>query len=121
MAPHEGISLQLAVDRRRPGADLAAVKMGFHYGDRFAKELKVGYETLIYDLIIGDTMLFMRADMIEQTWRIMQPVTDAWAAEKVDFPDYESGGDGPKAPGELLACDRHRAWRPLGLRLGRQP
>ncbi len=53
--------------------------------------------------MIGDPTLFMRADMVEQSWRIVQPVLDAWAAEKVDFPDYDSGSDGPKAADELLA------------------
>ena len=66
--------------------DLAAVKMDFHYDDWFPKEPNVGYETLIYDVMIGDPTLFMRADMVEQAWRIVQPVLDAWAAEKADFP-----------------------------------
>jgi Glucose-6-phosphate dehydrogenase, C-terminal domain len=57
------------------------VKMDFHYDDWFPKEPNVGYETLIYDVMIGDPTLFMRADMVEQAWRIVQPVLDAWAAE----------------------------------------
>jgi hydroxymethylpyrimidine pyrophosphatase-like HAD family hydrolase len=32
----------------------------------------------------------------------MQPALDAWAAEKADLPDYDSGSDGPKATDELL-------------------
>ncbi len=42
----------------------------------------------------------------------MQPVLDAWAAEKADFPNYDSGSDGPKATDELLTDDGGRAWRP---------
>jgi glucose-6-phosphate 1-dehydrogenase len=68
---------------------------------------------LIYDVMIGDPTLFMRADMVEQSWRIVQPVLDAWAAEKTDFPDYNSGSDGPKAADELLARDGERVWRPV--------
>ena len=105
IAPDEGISLQFEVKRRGPVVDLAAVKMDFHYDDWFPKEPNVGYETLIYDVMIGDATLFMRADMVEQSWRIVQPVLDAWAAEKTDFPDYNSGSDGPKAADELLARD----------------
>jgi len=37
----------------------------------------VGYETLIRDVMIGVSTLFMRADMVEQGWRIVQPVLDA--------------------------------------------
>jgi glucose-6-phosphate 1-dehydrogenase len=57
--------------------------------------------------------LFMRADMVEQSWCIVQPVLDAWAAKKADFPDYDSGSDGPKAADELLARDGERTWRPM--------
>ncbi|MGB8898292.1 MAG: glucose-6-phosphate dehydrogenase, partial [Methylocella sp.] len=66
IAPDEGISLQFEVKRRV--MDLAAVKMDFHYDDWFTKEPNVGYETLLYDVMIGDPTLFMRADMEEQTW-----------------------------------------------------
>jgi glucose-6-phosphate 1-dehydrogenase len=45
----------------------------------------------------------------------MQPVLDAWAAVKVDFPNYDSGSDGPKATDELLTDDGGRAWRPVHL------
>jgi glucose-6-phosphate 1-dehydrogenase len=112
--PNEGISLQFEVKRRGPAVDLAAVKMDFRYDDWFAKEPNVGYETLIYDVMIGDPTLFMRADTVEQGWRVVQPVLDAWAAAKdSDFPDYESGSDGPNAADELLARDGNRAWRPV--------
>jgi glucose-6-phosphate 1-dehydrogenase len=121
IAPDEGISLQFEVKRRGPVVDLAAVKMDFHYDDWFPKEPNVGYETLIYDVMIGDPTLFMRADMVEQAWRVVQPVLDAWAAEKADFPDYDSGSDGPKAADELLMRDGERAWRPVGLPSERKP
>ena len=121
IAPDEGISLQFEVKRRGPAVDLAAVKMDFRYDDWFPKEPNVGYETLIYDVMIGDPTLFMRADMVEQAWRIVQPVLDDWAAKKADFPDYESGSDGPKVADELLTRDAKRAWRPVGLPSEQKP
>jgi len=113
IAPDEGISLQFEVKQRGPMVDLAAVKMDFRYDDWFPKEPNVGYETLIYDVMIGDPTLFMRADMVEQAWRIVQPVLDAWAEEKGEVPGYESGSDGPKAADDLLARDGNRVWRPI--------
>jgi glucose-6-phosphate 1-dehydrogenase len=113
--PNEGISLQFEVKRPGPVVDLAAVQMAFHYDDWFPREPNVGYETLIYDVMIGDQTLFNRADMIEETWRVVQPVLDAWAAEPPrHFPNYASGSDGPHAAEALLRQD-HRAWRPLVL------
>jgi glucose-6-phosphate 1-dehydrogenase len=113
IAPDEGISLQFEVKRRGPVMDLAAVKMDFRYDDWFPKEPNVGYETLLYDVMTGDQTLFMRADMIEHAWRVVQPVLDEWAATKADCPDYESGSAGPKAAGALLSGDR--VWRPVAL------
>jgi glucose-6-phosphate 1-dehydrogenase len=115
IAPNEGISLQFEVKRPGPTMELATVKMDFNYSDWFPKESNVGYETLLYDVMIGDQTLFMRADMVEETWRVVQPVLDAWAAERADFPNYASGSDGPKAADELLAREGKRTWRPVAL------
>ena len=71
--------------------------------------------------MIGDPTLFMRADMVEQAWRIVQPVLDDWAATKAQVPDYASGSDGPQAADDLLAHDGNRAWRPIGPTVERTP
>jgi glucose-6-phosphate 1-dehydrogenase len=113
IAPDAGISLEVEVKRPGLSIELDAVKMGFRYDDCFPKEPTVGYETLIYDVMIGDPTLFMRADMVEQGWRIVQPVLDAWAADRTDLPDYEAGSDGPEAADELLNREMGHAWRPI--------
>lgn len=113
IAPDEGISLQFEVKRPGPAVDLAAVRMNFRYGDWFAREPNVGYETLLYDVMIGDLTQFMRADMVEQAWRVVQPVLDAWAAPASDIPGYGSGSDGPAAADDLIRRDGERAWRPV--------
>ncbi len=118
IAPDEGISLQFEVKRRGPIMDLAAVKMDFRYDDWFQKEPNDGYETLIYDVMTGDQTLFMRADMVEQAWRIVQPVLDAWETGKDEISRYHSGSDGPKAANDLFGRDGKRAWRPVNFSAG---
>ena len=109
--PQEGISLQFDVKRPGPVVDLAAVRMEFKYGDWFPREPNVGYETLIYDCMLGDQTLFNRADMVEETWRVVQPVLDLWpASPPPDFPNYAAGQDGPDAAFRLLQ-EAGRAWR----------
>ena len=113
IAPDEGISLQFEVKRPGPVVDLAAVKMDFRYDDWFPKEPNVGYETLIYDVMIGDPTLFMRDDMVEQAWRIVQPVLDEWAADRAtQIPTYTAGSSGPSEADALLTRDGRR-WRPV--------
>ena len=111
--PDEGIAWQFEVKRPGPVVDLAAVQMAFRYDDWFPKEPNIGYETLIYDVMTGDQTLFNRADMVEETWRVVQKVLDAWANEQTaDIPVYPSGSNGPSQADDLLARDG-RAWRPI--------
>ena len=113
ISPDEGISLQFEVKRPGPVVDLAAVKMDFRYDDWFPKEPNVGYETLLYDVMTGDPTLFMRADMVEHAWRVVQPVLDAWAKDgAINLPIYPAGSSGPGEADELLARDGRR-WRSI--------
>ena len=60
-----------------------------------------------------DQTLYMRADMVEQAWRIVQPVLDAWAKDRPkDMPIYKAGSEGPTAADTLLTNDDRR-WRPV--------
>jgi glucose-6-phosphate 1-dehydrogenase len=109
--PDEGIALQFEVKRPGPVVDLAAVRMAFKYADWFPTEPNIGYETLIYDVMIGDQTLFNRADMVEETWRVVANVLDTWSSTKpANFPNYASGGEGPAESDALLAKDG-RSWR----------
>ncbi len=81
--------------------------MDFKYEDYFGTAPATGYETLIYDVMIGDATLFQRADNIEAGWRVVQPVLDYWGAHPAtDFPNYEAGSAGPACGDELLARRR---------------
>ncbi|MEO8244647.1 MAG: glucose-6-phosphate dehydrogenase, partial [bacterium] len=113
IAPVEGIKLEFDVKRPGPEVDMAAVAMEFGYDDWFAASTAVGYETLLYDVMTGDQSLFMRADMVDQAWRVVQPVLDAWAAATPEFPNYASGSAGPKSADRLIARQGGRHWRPL--------
>ena len=68
---------------------------------------------LIYDCMIGDPMLFQRADEIEAAWRAVQPFLDAWRDVGPDgLAVYKAGSEGPAEADQLLARDGRR-WRPI--------
>ena len=112
LQPHEGISLQFGAKRPGPAVRLAPVQMSFSYRDYFQAQPSTGYETLIYDAMLGDASLFQRADTIEAGWRAVQPVLDAWSAGRAPMVRYQAGSAGPAEADELLARDG-RAWRPI--------
>ena len=71
--------------------------MKFRYKDYFKAEPSTGYETLIYDCMIGDNILFQRADSVEAGWRAVQPFLDAWKnAGGKGLKIYEAGSEGPE-------------------------
>ena len=96
-----------------PSVRMGGVEMDFNYGDYFKAAPSTGYETLIYDCMIGDATLFQRADNIEGGWRVVQPVLDAWAEDRATaLPIYPAGSAGPSEADALLARDGRR-WRPI--------
>jgi glucose-6-phosphate 1-dehydrogenase len=111
--PDEGVSLRLGAKAPGPVMKVGGVEMTFAYEDYFKIAPSTGYETLIYDCMIGDATLFQRADAIEAGWRIIQPVLDLWAEGSGEPPPtYPAGGDGPAEAAALLQRDG-RCWRPL--------
>jgi glucose-6-phosphate 1-dehydrogenase len=110
--PDEGISVLFDAKRPGPEVRLADVRMDFRYADYFKTEPATGYETLIYDVLIGDQTLFKRADAVEFAWRAVMPFLNAWKT-KGEVHGYAAGNDGPPQAARLLERDG-RQWRPLG-------
>jgi glucose-6-phosphate 1-dehydrogenase len=112
--PVQGITLQFNTKVPGPSIRTDGVQMKFNYKDYFKAEPATGYETLIYDCMIGDNMLFQRADSVEAGWKAVQPFIDAWKkAGREGLQTYTAGSEGPEAAAELLTRDG-RSWRKPG-------
>jgi glucose-6-phosphate 1-dehydrogenase len=112
--PTEGIALQFNTKVPGPTINIDGVEMKFRYKDYFKAEPSTGYETLIYDCMIGDNILFQRADSVEAGWRAVQPFLDAWKnASGKGLKVYEPGSEGPEEANDLMERDG-RSWRKLG-------
>jgi len=109
--PTQGITLQFNTKVPGPAITIDGVEMKFHYKDYFHAEPSTGYETLIYDCMIGDNILFQRADGVEAGWRAVEPFLDAWKkAGATGLERYQAGSEGPQAAADLLKRDG-RSWR----------
>ncbi|GJD72793.1 glucose-6-phosphate dehydrogenase [Methylobacterium goesingense] len=111
--PEQGLDIAMNAKRPGPRMDLGPVTAAFEYGDFFRETPSVGYETLLYDCMIGDATLFQRADSIEAAWAAVDPVLKASAG--ADPEAYAAGSDGPAGAEALLARQGHR-WLPLDQR-----
>lgn len=111
--PDEAVTLRFGAKIPGPNVRIGDAWMKFDYKAGFAATPHTGYETLIYDCMMGDATLFNRADSIEAGWRVVQPVLDAWAQDRTaHVPTYPAGSSGPSEADRLLTSDG-RQWRAL--------
>jgi glucose-6-phosphate 1-dehydrogenase len=109
--PHMGI--KLGFQAKRPGLEmlLSPVDMQFNYNDTYtsdSNETPEAYETLLLDIMEGDSTLFMRADQVEAAWKVVMPIINKWENNpSVNFPNYAAGMQGPEDAEALIAKDGH--------------
>jgi len=108
--PEEGIVFGFPAKYPGPKMLLRPVKMRFSYKESFAVPSPGAYETLLWDVMNRDPMLFMRVDQIEAAWQVLMPVLRVWAgARPRNFPNYAAGTWGPAAADLLMTRDG-RSW-----------
>jgi glucose-6-phosphate 1-dehydrogenase len=88
--PEEGFALSFGV--KEPGEHIRVrpEHLDFKYADAFGP-LADAYETLLRDVMQGDQTLFVRADWVERSWHLFQPLLDA----PPDPLKYPAGSWGP--------------------------
>ena len=110
--PDEGVSLRML--GKVPGLALRMepVKMDFRYATSFGKASPFAYERLLLDAMAGDATLFARRDEVENAWRFIDPIEQAWhqSGRPPVMAEYPAGSWGPAEADELLERDG-RSWR----------
>jgi glucose-6-phosphate 1-dehydrogenase len=102
LGPDEGITISFLAKAPGPTIELDQARMHFDYEGSFGSELIEAYERLIHDALMGDRTLFTRADGIERTWELVQPILD----DPPEVLPYPKGSWGPKEADELIAPHR---------------
>jgi len=102
LGPNEGLRLSFLAKAPGPAIELDQAHMDFRYEGSFGSNLIGAYERLIHDALTGDRTLFTRADGIERTWEIVQPILETHDAVY----GYEPGSWGPEEANQLIAPRR---------------
>jgi glucose-6-phosphate 1-dehydrogenase len=92
------LEISLLFESKVPGLEmkLQAVDMDFTYQEAYSESLPEAYEALLLDVLEGDPTLFMRADQVEEAWKVVMPILNAWSKypkKKLHF--YKAGTWGP--------------------------
>ncbi|HEX3081921.1 MAG TPA: glucose-6-phosphate dehydrogenase [Candidatus Saccharimonadia bacterium] len=93
--PNEGISLKLVAKTPGFGNDFQPVEMQFNYANTFNGHHPEAYQRVLMDAMRGDQSLFATSDEVLASWRLLQPILDAWNAENSRPEVYKNGSWGP--------------------------
>ena len=109
--PDEGVLFKFGLKQPGAGFNVKTVNMDFHYSELSETHLPSAYERLLYDVMVGDSTLYARADAVEAAWRFVSPILEVWKND----PDqkiygYPAGTWGPENADDLIN-DGETGWR----------
>jgi glucose-6-phosphate 1-dehydrogenase len=107
--PDEGLSLRFGAKVPGHAFRVQKASMDFSY-ESFEEQSPDAYERVILDALLGDPTLFIRADEVGRSWRIVDPVMRYWSGDAGPIPLYQAATWGPPEAGSLIARDG-RSWR----------
>lgn len=93
------------LNAKKPGltTDNESLVMHAPYANE-AQNLAEAYEILMHDVLIGDGTLFSRADEVEASWAIVDPIIEAWS-DRVSINRYRAGtNDVPEMDSLIQGC-----------------
>jgi len=87
--PNEGVEVELFT--KKPGYDREFETQRLHYTYTGDTRLPDAYEHVLIDAIRSRKSLFASGEEILESWRILQPLQQAWASDDSDLFNYSIG------------------------------
>lgn len=112
LQPDEGVEIQIM--NKIPGLgetmQLQQTKLDLSFDETFkAQRIADAYERLLLEAMLGNQYLFVRRDEVEQAWKWVDGILDAWKTNNEPPKPYQAGTWGPVAAISLLARE-DRNW-----------
>ncbi|WP_186575843.1 glucose-6-phosphate dehydrogenase [Aquibacillus kalidii] len=109
--PHEGITLHLNAKKGDYGTTSTPIKLNYNNNSNDKMNTPEAYEVLLHDCMRGDSTNFTHWDEVALSWKFVDIISKAWGNKSADqFPNYESGTNGPKESDALLQEDGFHWW-----------
>jgi glucose-6-phosphate 1-dehydrogenase len=112
LQPDENIVL--TVMNKRPGLSeegmrLQSLPLSLSFSQNGGRR-RIAYEKLFLDVFRGDSTLFVRRDEVEQAWKFIDGVSEAWAQANIEPAPYAAGTWGPQSSNGLISPGG-RSWK----------
>ncbi len=103
--------LRFVVQVKEPGLEMTIRTTQMDASFCRASDVKLdAYETLLLDVIEGDSTLFLRYDEVNWAWKVVDPILKVWSMERDFIHTYASGSWGPAEVNRLFDSD-DQYWR----------
>jgi len=111
LQPDEGMRLYMQIKEPGPGRmRLKSLPLNLAYAEEFLVRYPDAYERLLMDVIRGNLSLFMRSDEVEEAWRWVDALLQAWEDSDQPLETYQAGTDGPLQSAMLIDRDGRNWW-----------
>ena len=101
MKPDDLIELSMQVKQPGDRIVMETVDLSVHYSTRLGQPGPAAYERLLGDAIAGERRLFARGDLVEEQWRVIEPLLE----DPPPVEPYWRGSMGPAGAARLLPPD----------------
>ncbi|MCL7536532.1 glucose-6-phosphate dehydrogenase, partial [Staphylococcus aureus] len=108
--PNEGVSLHLNAKKNTQGIETEPVQLSYSMSAQDKMNTVDAYENLLFDCLKGDATNFTHWEELKSTWKFVDAIQDEWNMVDPEFPNYESGTNGPLESDLLLARDGNHWW-----------
>ena len=110
LQPDESVKQWIMIKDPGPGGmRLKHVPLDMSFAENFDERSPDAYERLLLDVIRGNQTLFMRRDEVEEAWRWIDPILQAWDDTAQPVRNYPAGSWGPSQSIAMIERDQ-RTW-----------
>jgi len=107
--PRECIKLE--IESKIPGLDIATRTLSIDAPQRQKEDETIdSYETLMLNLMEGDPSQYLHISEVEAQWRLVDPIVQAWAADKTPPHQYLAGSRDPEESSVIFEA-QDQFWR----------
>jgi len=110
--PDSAVTLRLNTKSPSTQTEVRPLTLDYSHGYTFAESLPEGFEQELFDALVGAEPFLQSSAEAVESWRIVDPVLQAWAGGHHAPDPYPAGSWGPASANGIPAAEGH-TWRRL--------
>ncbi|MCL1898122.1 MAG: glucose-6-phosphate dehydrogenase [Micrococcales bacterium] len=107
--PDSAVTMLLNTKVPNSRIEIRPMALDFSHGFSFAESLPAGFEQELFDVLTGAAPYLQSSTEVAESWRIVDPVLQAWTSSDEAPQTYPAGSWGPEVA-HALTADKGFSW-----------